>query len=109
LELRRRGPNVISCPSCGRCDIDVVPLAVQVNEAISNISQPISIAVMGCEVNGPGEAKSADYGVAGGNGISLIFKKGQVVARATTDQQLDVLMNVIREDLAANSVATEEK
>lgn len=99
LELRRRGPNVISCPSCGRCDIDVVPLAVQVNDAVSNISKPISIAVMGCEVNGPGEAKSADYGVAGGNGISLIFKKGQVVARATTDKQLDALMDVINEDL----------
>ncbi len=107
LELRRRGPNVISCPSCGRCDIDVVPLAVQVNEAISDISQPVSIAVMGCEVNGPGEAKSADYGVAGGNGISLIFKKGQVVARATPENQLEVLMNVIREDLSKTPITTE--
>jgi len=99
LELRRRGPNVISCPSCGRCDIDVVPLAEQVNLAAESISQPISIAVMGCEVNGPGEAKSADYGVAGGDGISLIFKKGEIVARATPDQQLQVLMDVIHEDL----------
>jgi (E)-4-hydroxy-3-methylbut-2-enyl-diphosphate synthase len=107
LELRRRGPNVISCPSCGRCDIDVVPLAEQVNEAVSNISQPISVAVMGCEVNGPGEAKSADYGVAGGNGISLIFKKGEVVARATTDKQLDALMEVIREDLAKQGSTSE--
>jgi (E)-4-hydroxy-3-methylbut-2-enyl-diphosphate synthase len=66
LELRRRGPNVISCPSCGRCDINVVPLAEQVNAAVAGISRPISVAVMGCEVNGPGEAKSADYGIAGG-------------------------------------------
>ncbi|MDQ3813144.1 MAG: flavodoxin-dependent (E)-4-hydroxy-3-methylbut-2-enyl-diphosphate synthase, partial [Armatimonadota bacterium] len=80
LELRRRGVNVISCPSCGRCDIDVVPLAGQVAEAVGKITNPISVAVMGCEVNGPGEAKSADYGIAGGNGISLIFKKGQIVA-----------------------------
>ena len=57
---------------------------------------------MGCEVNGPGEAKSADYGLAGGNGISLIFKKGQVVARATPENQLETLMNVITEDLAKN-------
>jgi (E)-4-hydroxy-3-methylbut-2-enyl-diphosphate synthase len=100
LEIRRKGPNVISCPSCGRCDIDVVPVAVAVNEAVSSISEPVSIAVMGCEVNGPGEAKSADYGLAGGNGISLIFKKGQVVARATPENQLETLMNVITEDLA---------
>jgi (E)-4-hydroxy-3-methylbut-2-enyl-diphosphate synthase len=85
----------------------VVPLAVQVNEAVSSISQPISVAVMGCEVNGPGEAKSADYGVAGGNGISLIFKRGEVVARATTDQQLDALMQVIHEDLAKQGLASE--
>jgi (E)-4-hydroxy-3-methylbut-2-enyl-diphosphate synthase len=108
LELRRRGPNVISCPSCGRCDIDVVPLAVSVNEAISGISAPISIAVMGCEVNGPGEAKSADYGVAGGNGISLIFKKGEIVARAKPEHQLEALMEVIHGDLAKVSVAEEE-
>ncbi len=108
LELRRRGPNVISCPSCGRCDINVVPLAEQVNEAISTISQPVSIAVMGCEVNGPGEAKSADYGIAGGNGISLIFKKGEVVARATPENQLQALMNVITEDLATNAPAVEK-
>jgi (E)-4-hydroxy-3-methylbut-2-enyl-diphosphate synthase len=108
LELRRRGPNVISCPSCGRCDINVVPLAEQVNEAIGGISQPVSIAVMGCEVNGPGEAKSADYGIAGGNGISLIFKKGEVVARATPENQLQTLMNVITEDLAHNGPIVEK-
>ena len=107
LELRRRGPNVISCPSCGRCDIDVVPLAEQVNAAVEGISQPVSIAVMGCEVNGPGEAKSADYGVAGGNGISLIFKKGEVVARATTDKQLEALMDVIHADLKEQKEAVE--
>ncbi len=99
LELRRRGPNVISCPSCGRCDIDVVPLAIAVNEAVSDIKAPVSIAVMGCEVNGPGEAKAADYGVAGGDGFSLIFKKGEKVARVSTEHQLEALMEVIRADL----------
>jgi (E)-4-hydroxy-3-methylbut-2-enyl-diphosphate synthase len=108
LELRRRGPNVISCPSCGRCDINVVPLAEQVNAAVGSISQPISIAVMGCEVNGPGEAKSADYGIAGGNGISLIFEKGEIVARAKPEEQLDVLMNVIKNGLAKDAVKSEE-
>lgn len=99
LELRRRGPNVISCPSCGRCDIDVVPLAIQVNAAVETMKHPVSIAVMGCEVNGPGEAKSADYGIAGGDGISLIFKKGVQVARVKPEEQLAALMNVIHDDL----------
>ena len=104
LELRRRGPNVISCPSCGRCDIDVVPLAIAVNEAVSNIKAPVSIAVMGCEVNGPGEAKAADYGVAGGDGFSLIFKKGEKVARVSTENQLQALMEVIHADLGADAL-----
>jgi (E)-4-hydroxy-3-methylbut-2-enyl-diphosphate synthase len=107
LELRRRGVNVISCPSCGRCDIDVVPLAGRVAEAVGSISQPISVAVMGCEVNGPGEAKSADYGIAGGNGISLIFAKGEIVARAKPEEQLEVLMDVINKGLAEEPVKTE--
>lgn len=100
LELRRRGVNVISCPSCGRCDIDVVPLAGAVADAVGKITIPISVAVMGCEVNGPGEAKSADYGVAGGTGVSLIFKKGEIVARAKPENQLAALMDVINNDLA---------
>ena len=108
LELRRRGPNVISCPSCGRCDIDVVPLAEQVNLAVKGISAPVSIAVMGCEVNGPGEAKSADYGIAGGDGFSLIFKKGEKVARVSPETQLQALMDVINEDLAKQPVAVAE-
>lgn len=109
LELRRRGPNVISCPSCGRCDIDVVPLAIKVNEAIGSITAPVSIAVMGCEVNGPGEAKAADYGIAGGDGFSLIFKKGEKVARVTPEVQLQALMDVINEDLAKQKVAAGEE
>jgi (E)-4-hydroxy-3-methylbut-2-enyl-diphosphate synthase len=108
LELRRRGVNVISCPSCGRCDIDVVPLAGQVADAVSKITLPISVAVMGCEVNGPGEAKSADYGIAGGDGLSLIFKRGEVVARAKPEDQLETLMSVINEDLAGAPVPVEE-
>ncbi len=112
LELRRRGVNVISCPSCGRCDIDVVPLAISVNEAVGKISRPISVAVMGCEVNGPGEAKAADYGIAGGNGVSLIFEKGEIVARAKPEDQLEVLMDVINKGIAkdalAEPVSTEE-
>jgi len=108
LELRRRGVNVISCPSCGRCDIDVVPLAGQVADAVGKITLPISVAVMGCEVNGPGEAKSADYGIAGGDGISLIFRKGQIVARAKPEDQLAILMNVINDDIAHTAPTTDD-
>lgn len=109
LELRRRGVNVISCPSCGRCDIDVVPLAQEVAARVEGIREPISIAVMGCEVNGPGEAKSADYGIAGGNGISLIFKRGEIVGRARPQEQMQVLLDVIEQDLAAQAQGTAEQ
>ncbi len=85
----------------------MVPLAGQVADAVGNIRKPISVAVMGCEVNGPGEAKSADYGIAGGNGISLIFKKGEIVARAKPDEQLDILMNIINEDLEKEPASVE--
>ncbi len=108
LELRRRGVNVISCPSCGRCDIDVVPLAVQGERSRRTNQPPDFRGRDGCEVNGPGEAKSADYGIAGGNGISLIFEKGEIVARAKPEEQLDVLMGVINRGLEKESAAAEE-
>lgn len=99
MEIRRRGVNIISCPSCGRSDIDVHTLAEQVTDAVSGIRDPISVAVMGCEVNGPGEASSADYGIAGGHGISLIFKKGKIIERVKPEEQLTTLLRVITEDL----------
>jgi (E)-4-hydroxy-3-methylbut-2-enyl-diphosphate synthase len=79
LGLREKGAMLISCPSCGRAEIDVISLAKRVDEYLENISQPIKVAVMGCVVNGPGEAREADIGVAGGKGKGVIFKRGKVL------------------------------
>ena len=79
LGLREKGAMLISCPSCGRAEIDIISLAKRVDEYLENISQPIKVAVMGCVVNGPGEAREADIGVAGGKGKGVIFKKGEVL------------------------------
>ncbi|MCL4490896.1 MAG: flavodoxin-dependent (E)-4-hydroxy-3-methylbut-2-enyl-diphosphate synthase [Nitrospirae bacterium] len=97
LGLRRRGPEIISCPTCGRCCIDLRPLAQKVEDAIRDIKEPISVAVMGCVVNGPGEAREADFGIAGGKGMGLVFKKGEVVKTVKEDELLDALMKLIRE------------
>ncbi|HEX8948446.1 MAG TPA: flavodoxin-dependent (E)-4-hydroxy-3-methylbut-2-enyl-diphosphate synthase [Dissulfurispiraceae bacterium] len=97
LGLRRRGPEIISCPTCGRCCIDLRPLAQKVEDAIREIKEPISVAVMGCVVNGPGEAREADFGIAGGKGMGLVFKKGEVVQKVKEDELLDALMKLIRE------------
>lgn len=97
LGIRRMGPEIISCPTCGRCQIDLKPLAQKVENAVKGIKKPISIAVMGCIVNGPGEAREADFGIAGGKGIGLIFKKGEVVKKVREDKLFEELMNLIDE------------
>jgi (E)-4-hydroxy-3-methylbut-2-enyl-diphosphate synthase len=97
LGIRRIGPEIISCPTCGRCQIDLKPLAQKVENAIKDIKKPISIAVMGCIVNGPGEAREADFGIAGGKGMGLVFKKGEVVKKAKEDKLFEELMNLINE------------
>jgi len=97
LELRRRGPVLIACPTCGRMEIDLVTLAGQVERELDQITAPIKVAVMGCAVNGPGEARGADVGVAGGRGVGIIFRRGQVVAKVPEDRILETLMNEIRE------------
>ncbi|HSA07277.1 MAG TPA: flavodoxin-dependent (E)-4-hydroxy-3-methylbut-2-enyl-diphosphate synthase [Candidatus Gastranaerophilales bacterium] len=81
LNLRKKGLSLISCPTCGRCTIDLINLAKNVEEKFKNIEKPLTIAVMGCPVNGPGEAKFADIGISGANGEGYIFKKGEVVAK----------------------------
>lgn len=81
LNLRQKGLNFISCPTCGRCQIDLIKLAKQVEERYKNIDKPLTIAVMGCAVNGPGEAKSADIGIAGGIKEAYIFKKGEIIRK----------------------------
>ena len=92
--LRQRGPEVISCPSCGRCDIDLIGLATQVEERVRALGTriPLKVAVMGCEVNGPGEARDADVGIAGGLHEGLIFKGGQILRKVKEGTIVDDLM-----------------
>lgn len=96
LSLRERGPILISCPTCGRTEIDVVGLANKVEQAISKIEKPIKVAVMGCVVNGPGEAREADIGVAGGKHCGAIFIKGKIIKTVPEDKILPVLLSEIR-------------
>ena len=87
LDLREYGPVMISCPTCGRCNIDLAKIANEVETLLANIKKPIKVAVMGCVVNGPGEAKSADVGIAGGKGQGLVFRHGEIV-RTVSEEQL---------------------
>ncbi len=99
LGLREEGTEIISCPTCGRTEIDLISLAKSVEKEFSGFEKRIKIAVMGCVVNGPGEAKEADYGVAGGKGIGVLFKKGQIVKQVKEDEILIELKKMIMEDL----------
>ena len=92
---RGRGPEVVSCPTCGRTKIDLISLAGRVEEALADCRKDIKVAVMGCAVNGPGEAREADIGIAGGNGEALLFKKGVPVGKYPEDQIVDVLLREI--------------
>ncbi len=96
LGLRERGPNIVSCPTCGRCEIDIRGLASEVETLLKDIEKPITVAVMGCIVNGPGEAREADVGIAGGKGTGLLFKKGKIVKRLKESELLDALMAEIK-------------
>lgn len=91
LGLRKGGVEVVSCPTCGRTQIDLISLAKQVEEVVASYDLDIKVAVMGCAVNGPGEAKEADLGVAGGNGVGILIKKGEVIRTVKEDQLLEEL------------------
>ncbi len=91
LGLRQRGVELISCPTCGRTEIDIIALAQQVEERLAGITMPLKVAVMGCVVNGPGEAAHADVGIAGGKGVGLLFRKGKVIKTIPEAQLLDAL------------------
>jgi len=95
LKLRSRGVNLISCPTCGRTEIDLIGLANKVEKTLLTVDKPITVAVMGCVVNGPGEAKEADIGIAGGHHQGVIFKKGQVLYTVPEDQILSSLLSEI--------------
>lgn len=92
LHLRRRGPEVISCPTCGRCQVDLTALAEEVSQRVASFPEPVRIAVMGCAVNGPGEAAEADIGIAGGRGEGLIFRGGKPVRKVPQEALVNALM-----------------
>jgi (E)-4-hydroxy-3-methylbut-2-enyl-diphosphate synthase len=97
LDLRHRGPEIISCPTCGRCEIDLFSLVDKVEKALSGIEASPKVAIMGCVVNGPGEAKEADIGIAGGRGQGILFKKGELIEKVPEDRMAEVLINEVKQ------------
>lgn len=95
LGLRRRGPELVSCPTCGRTQVDLIGLAERVSDRLKTCDKPISVAVMGCVVNGPGEASDADVGVACGRGVGMVFRHGEVIRKVPEAQIVDALMEEI--------------
>jgi (E)-4-hydroxy-3-methylbut-2-enyl-diphosphate synthase len=97
LKIRQGGVEIISCPTCGRCEIDLNRLVERVDKNVPKISKPLTVAIMGCVVNGPGEAKEADIGIAGGKGVGLLFKKGKVIKKVKEKDFASVLLSEIHE------------
>ena len=93
--LRKDAPELISCPTCGRTKIDLIGLANEVEERLRAVRKPITVAVMGCVVNGPGEAREADVGIAGGDGVGLLFRKGEIVKKVPQEELVDELFRLI--------------
>jgi (E)-4-hydroxy-3-methylbut-2-enyl-diphosphate synthase len=104
LELRSRGPVVIACPTCGRLEVDLFKIAGEIEQATSHIKMPLSLAVMGCAVNGPGEAREADLGVAAGRGNGMIYRQGKAIRRVSEDEIVPALLEEI-ERFVADKVA----
>jgi (E)-4-hydroxy-3-methylbut-2-enyl-diphosphate synthase len=96
LKLRPRGPEIISCPTCGRCRIDIIGMAQTIERELAELPRDLTIAVMGCVVNGPGEAREADLGIAGGKGSGILFKKGRVVRRLKEHELVPALIKEAR-------------
>ena len=95
LGLRQKGPEIISCPTCGRCNIDLFEIAETVERRLLTVDAPLTVAIMGCVVNGPGEAKEADIGIAGGDGVGILFRKGQLVKKFPQEQLVDVILTEV--------------
>jgi (E)-4-hydroxy-3-methylbut-2-enyl-diphosphate synthase len=98
LGVRKRGIDLVSCPTCGRCGVDLRNIAAEVERKLKGHTEPLTVAVMGCVVNGPGEAREADVGIAAGKGTGLVFRKGKVVAREKEGRLVDALMKLIDEE-----------
>jgi (E)-4-hydroxy-3-methylbut-2-enyl-diphosphate synthase len=103
LEIRRHGPEIISCPTCGRCAINLFEIVEEVEKALLTHPVPLKIAIMGCAVNGPGEAREADIGIAGGDGRGILFKKGRVVKTFPQDQLVGVLLKAVDEHMQSKA------
>ena len=97
LDLRRRSPELISCPTCGRCQVNLIGLASEVEQRLANVKSPVKVAVMGCVVNGPGEAADADIGVACGAGTGVVFSHGKIVRKVRESEIVDALMEEIEQ------------
>jgi (E)-4-hydroxy-3-methylbut-2-enyl-diphosphate synthase len=95
LDIRRFGPRIVSCPTCGRCNIALANIAIEVEKRVSNINKNLTIAIMGCAVNGPGEAKEADIGIAGGLNEAILFKKGEIIKKLKNDEIVEVLVREV--------------
>jgi (E)-4-hydroxy-3-methylbut-2-enyl-diphosphate synthase len=95
LEIRQKGINIISCPTCGRTEIDIISIAKELEDRLQGLQKVLTVAVMGCVVNGPGEAKHADIGIAGGKSGAVLFKKGEIIRTLSTDEILEVLLSEI--------------
>lgn len=95
LGLRRRGPEIVSCPTCARCQVDMISIANEISERLKDVTAPISVAVMGCAVNGPGEAADADLGVACGRGQALLFAHGKIIGKVPEDEIVEALMREV--------------
>jgi (E)-4-hydroxy-3-methylbut-2-enyl-diphosphate synthase len=95
LGLRKRGINFVSCPTCGRCQVDLIPVAEEVERRLGTLDSNITVAVMGCAVNGPGEAREADFGIAGGRGEGLLFKHGEIVRKVPEGELADALVEEV--------------
>ncbi|MEJ2184002.1 MAG: flavodoxin-dependent (E)-4-hydroxy-3-methylbut-2-enyl-diphosphate synthase [Nitrospirota bacterium] len=100
LGLREYGPEIVSCPTCGRCGVDLRRMVAKVERRLEGLRTPVTVAVMGCAVNGPGEAREADFGIASGKGQGLVFRHGKVVARAPEAGLIDALMEEIEKETA---------
>ena len=96
LGLRNRGINFVSCPTCGRCQIDLIPVAEEVERRLADLDSNFTVAVMGCAVNGPGEAREADFGIAGGRGEGLLFKNGEIVRKVPAAELADALVEEVQ-------------
>jgi (E)-4-hydroxy-3-methylbut-2-enyl-diphosphate synthase len=97
LNIRKRGIEIISCPTCGRCEVDLTHLVEKVERGVKKIATPLTVAIMGCVVNGPGEAKEAGIGIAGGKGVGVLFKKGRVIKKVREKDFASILLREVQE------------